>query len=142
MRRSLLLAALCAAVPLAGCYHVTVDTGRTPNGVTISQPFALGFVYGIVPPPTVETMAKCPNGVATVETQQSIVNALVGALTLGILTPMQVDVACAGGTADAGSSPDADLAIVVGQDDSAVLAVAEAADRSAETGEPVQVRFE
>lgn len=139
MRFALLLA---LAVSATGCYHVTVDTGRTPNGVTISEPFALGFIYGIVPPPTVETMAKCPNGVATVETQQSIVNALVSALTVGIVTPMQVDVACAGATADAGSAPAADLAIVVGEGDSAVLAVAEAAERSAETGEPVQVRFE
>ena len=32
-----------------GCDHVTVDAGRTPNGATIDQPFALGFVYGVVP---------------------------------------------------------------------------------------------
>ena len=137
MRFALVLALAFVAT---GCYHVTVDTGRTPNGVTIDQPFALGFVYGIVPPPTVETMAKCPNGVATVETQMSIVNWLVSALTAGIVTPMQVNVACAGGTADAGASAGAEQ--IVAREGEAVDAVAVAADRAATSGEPVQVRFE
>jgi Bor protein len=52
-------------------------------------------VYGLVPPEDMETKAKCTNGVAKVETQQSFRNGLVGILTLGIYTPWQIDVTCA-----------------------------------------------
>ena len=43
-----------------------------------------------MPPSTIETAQKCPNGVAKVETQQSFGNQLVGFLTLGIYTPMDI----------------------------------------------------
>ena len=65
MRRTLALLALTATV---GCYHATVDTGLAPSGQTIAKPWANSFVYGLVPPPVVETTSKCPNGVAKVET--------------------------------------------------------------------------
>ncbi len=38
---------------------------------------------------------ECPGGVARVETQQSFVNGLVGTLTSGIYTPLQVTTTCA-----------------------------------------------
>lgn len=49
----------------------------------------------LLPPSMVSTAERCPNGVAKVETQQSFVNQLVGFLTLGIYTPMQIKVTCA-----------------------------------------------
>lgn len=49
----------------------------------------------LVPPSTVSTSSKCPNGAARVETQLSFVNQVVSLLTLGIYTPMQVTVTCA-----------------------------------------------
>jgi hypothetical protein len=79
----------------AGCYHATVETGLTPSPVTIEKPWASGWIYGLVPPSTVETMAKCPNGAAKVETQLSFPNQLVNFLTLGIYTPMEIKVTCA-----------------------------------------------
>lgn len=79
----------------AGCYHATVDTGMTPSPVTIEKAWASGWVYGLVPPSTVETMAKCTNGVAKVETQLSFANQLVNVLTIGIYTPMEIKVTCA-----------------------------------------------
>jgi len=90
-----LLAAASAAVVLSGCYNVTVDTGLPASTDTIEKPFALGFVYGLVPPPPVETASKCKNGVAKVESQQSFVNGVVSMLTFGILTPWNIKVTCA-----------------------------------------------
>jgi hypothetical protein len=80
----------------SGCYHATIDTGLTPTAVTIEKAWAHGWILGLVPPNTVETMAKCPTGVAKVETQLSFANQLVSALTGGIYTPMEIKVTCAG----------------------------------------------
>jgi hypothetical protein len=80
---------------LGGCYHATVETGATPSTVVIDQPFASSWIYGLVPPKLVTSSSKCPSGVAKVETQHSFVNGLVGVLTLGIYTPMQIKVTCA-----------------------------------------------
>jgi hypothetical protein len=83
----------------AGCYHATIDTGRTPSTVKIEKHWASGWIYGLVPPSTVETAQKCPSGVAKVETQLSFANQLVNFLTFGIYTPMDITVTCAqGGT--------------------------------------------
>jgi len=90
-----------AAVLCAGCYHATVETGAAPSTEVIHQPFASSWIYGLVPPKTVEAESKCPNGVSKVETQHSFVNELVGILTLGIYTPMEIKVTCA----TAGASP-------------------------------------
>ena len=94
MRRFVSTLALPALL-LAGCYHATISTGQPAGSETISEPFATGWIYGLIPPATVETAAKCKNGVAKVETQYSFLNWLVGAITFGIYTPMQIDVTCA-----------------------------------------------
>jgi hypothetical protein len=90
-------AALVIAVSLVlgGCYHVTVDTGLTPSSTTIEKPWATSFINGLVPPATVETASKCPTGVAKVDTKLSFLNLLVGGLTIGIFTPMDIRVVCA-----------------------------------------------
>ncbi|NIS35132.1 MAG: hypothetical protein GWN79_22110, partial [Actinobacteria bacterium] len=96
------------AVGLAGCYHATIDTGLRPSGETVSEEWAHGFVAGLVPPSTVETASRCPNGVAQVETQLSFLNQLASFLTFGIYTPMTIEVQCAeagSGPADAASGP-------------------------------------
>jgi Bor protein len=80
---------------LCGCYHATVETGATPSTVVIDKSFASSWIYGLVPPETVTTSSKCPNGPAKIETQHTFVNQLVGFLTLGIYTPMQIKVTCA-----------------------------------------------
>jgi hypothetical protein len=88
---------LCAVslIALSACYHATVETGATPSTVVIDKAFASAWIYGLVPPSTVSTEAKCHNGVAKVETQHSFLNQVVGFLTLGIYTPMQIKVTCA-----------------------------------------------
>jgi hypothetical protein len=42
-------------------------------------------------------MQGCPAGVARVETRQSFANGLVGMITFGIYTPMEIIVTCADG---------------------------------------------
>lgn len=121
------------AVFTTGCYHSTVRTGSPLGTTTIEQPWALSFVYGIVPPPTVETASKCPSGVAQVESQQSFLNGLVGALTFGLFTPMSIKVTCA-------ASGRAEAPAVRSQGD-AVKSISRAADMAIGSGEPVLVRF-
>jgi hypothetical protein len=89
------LAPFALAVLLAGCYHATVETGRPPSPQVVEKSFASGWVLGLVPPSTVSTAAKCPDGVSKVETQLSFVNQLVSILTAGIYTPMEIKATCA-----------------------------------------------
>jgi hypothetical protein len=83
------------ALLLIGCYAATVETGLPPSNTVIKQPWSSCWIFGLVAPKTVETAAKCPNGVARVETQLSFVNQVVGIVTFGIYTPMQIVVTCA-----------------------------------------------
>ena len=93
MRRALLFLTLLLFLP--ACYHATVSTGLRPSTVKIEQKWASGWIYGLVPPEMVETMEQCPAGVAQVDTQHSFLNQLVGGLTMGIYTPMEIVVTCA-----------------------------------------------
>lgn len=77
-----------------------------------------------------ETAARCPSGVARIETQISFLNGLVSILTLSIYTPMDIVVTCAGssGTALAPLATDGlDLA----------SAIRVAAEEAASTQHPV-----
>ncbi len=116
MKKILLL--LGVALLLPGCYHATIETGRSPSPQTIEQKWAKGWIYGLVPPETVTTMERCSNGVARVETQLSFANQLVSFLTFGIFTPMEIVVTCAsGGMEDAAvvdSPADFDRALKAG----------------------------
>ena len=129
--RSLLPFAL--AVALFGCYHATIDTGAKPSTLTVEKHWASGWIFGLVPPSTVETAAKCPSGVSRVETQLSFVNMLVSFLTLSIYTPMDIRVTCAEGTAGTTSFAVPDSASAV----SWQAAIAKAASESQASGQPV-----
>lgn len=127
------LFAVAALFVLSGCYHAVVETGRTPSGQTVEKPWANSFLYGLVPPATVETASKCPNGVAKVETQMSFLNMLASTLTGGLYTPMDVRVQCAAAGA-AMAAPKAGAGELE-------RALNWAAVESARTGEPAFVRF-
>jgi len=88
----------------AGCYHATVETGAAPSNIVIHKSFASGWLFGLVPPSTIETQSRCPNGPAKVETQLSFVNQLVSFLTLSIYTPMEIKVTCAAPGRDQGAA--------------------------------------
>ena len=95
----------------SACFHANISTGATPSTVVVEKSFASSWIYGLVPPSTVETAAKCPNGVAKVETQLSFVNQLVGVLTLGIYTPMSIKVTCALNMASTGPASPTDITV-------------------------------
>jgi hypothetical protein len=133
-------ALLAAVVSLGACYHATIETGLTPSTQVLEQSFASSWIYGLVPPKTVETANRCPDGVSKVETQQSFVNQLVGFLTLGIYTPMHIRVTCAQAS---GASTGAMLTIPAGAEDNQVRAAfGGAADLAVREQAFVLVRFE
>jgi hypothetical protein len=131
---------LAASISLNACYHATIETGLTPSTQVLEQSFASSWIYGLVPPKTVETASRCPDGVAKVETQHTFVNQLVGFLTLGIYTPMNIRVTCAqAGAASSGAS----LTIPSSAGGEEVRAAfGDAAELVARTEAAVTVRFE
>ena len=139
-RASMLVATLILA---AGCYHATIETGLTPSTEVVSKPWAHGFIYGLVPPSTVETASKCKNGVAKVETQMSFLNGLVALITWEIYTPLQIDVTCAS-SSKMPADGSADAAAIHARGDSpeaASMALNEAAEAALRTGKPAYVAF-
>lgn len=137
---SLTLGVLLLVPALSACYHARIETGARPGSHVIDKPFALSFVYGLIPPPVVSTAQQCPQGAAVVETQQSFVNGLVNMLTFGLVTPMQITVTCA--AEDAAALPAEAVTVAAAASDAdAQTAIARAADRAVEAGEPVLVRF-
>ncbi len=101
-----LSALLAVALLGTGCYHATITTGKPMGSETIEVPWAHGFVAGLVPPATVETASRCPNGVAQVETVHSFLNMLATFITFNLYTPMSIKVTCAAG---GGTGEDMDL---------------------------------
>jgi len=86
-----------ATLMCSGCYRVTVVTGAPPATQTVDNQWQKSFVYGLVPPPEINTKEQCPQGFAIVETERSFLNGLVGAITYSIFTPMHAKVTCASG---------------------------------------------
>jgi len=141
MSRSLRLVFSALLVALPACYHATIETGLPASNDIIAESFASSWIYGLVPPKPVAAMAKCRSGVSKVETQLSFVNQLVGALTLGIYTPMSIKVTCATGGR---SAVPGQLEIKVGDGatpEEVIDAFRRAADASVESHGPVYVRF-
>jgi hypothetical protein len=140
--RQNLLRGLAVAVTVGlatGCYHATVETGRPQSGQLVEQKWAHGFLYGLVPPSTVETAQRCPNGIAKVETQLSFLNQIAYLLTFGIYSPMTIQVWCASG--GAGDSQGLVLTAPSRDRETVRTTIAEAAAMSARTGAAVYVRF-
>ncbi|MGZ8399607.1 MAG: Bor family protein [Gemmatimonadales bacterium] len=135
-------ALLAGLTVLGACYHATLETGLTPSTKVLEQKWASSWIYGLVPPKTVETASRCPDGIAKVETQLSFLNQVVHVLTLGIYTPMDIRVTCA---LPAGTSAPQGAALTVPADadsDRVREAFRAAADQAAEGQSIVLVRFE
>ncbi len=134
-------ALLGAVVALSGCYHATIETGLPPGNQTLEKAWASGWVFGLVPPSTVETASRCPNGVARVETKLSFLNMLVSAITLSIYTPMSILVTCAGTSME--EAERSQLMIKNGANlEEKQRAIRDAAELSAREGQPVLIKFE
>ena len=95
MKARPLFVVVLSAFVLSGCYVATIETGLPASDTKIVNNWASCFVYGLVPPETVQTASKCPSGVAKVVTKHSFLNGLVAGLTLSIYTPMTIEVTCA-----------------------------------------------
>jgi len=96
--RALTLAAVCLVA--SACYHQQVMSGRTPGTTIVAKPWTPTWIFGLVPATPIDVTQQCGRaGVAIVETQQTVPNWLVGLVTLGIFTPIDVKVTCASGSA-------------------------------------------
>jgi hypothetical protein len=140
MRRTPLALVLCAGV-LSGCFHQTIQTGRTPGSTTLEKEYVATWLWGIVPAKPIDVRQQCPGGVATIETQQTFMNGFVAVLTLGIYSPQYLKVTCAASTASV--PPDAiELRVPSdASDDERARFVSEAIARSVETGLTVVLRY-
>jgi len=136
-RRIVLFVTLLA---VSGCYAARVETGLAPSTTQIKKGFASCWIYGLVPPATVKTAAQCENGVAIVETKLSFVNGLVGALTFGIYTPMEIVVTCAQKPQASLMGAEVNLALCEGATTEEIQETfSHAADEAVRTGRPVIV---
>jgi len=97
MTRSLLsfLAVVLVATALAGCYSTRVSTPLEPNGNKIEKNFATGFLFGLATPGANIYAERCQHGMARMESKYSFLNMVASNLTLGLYTPMHVEVFCA-----------------------------------------------
>lgn len=145
MNKLFITAVLCVGFMVSGCYHATVETGKAPSAEVIEQPFALSFVYGLVPPPTVDAAEECSNGVSKVETKISFVNGLVQSLTFGLFTPMSIKVTCAQANAmgqDFNKKSNT-LALEKGASESEIQnTYSKAADMAVKDGEAIYISYE
>jgi len=138
MNRKVSTALALALVSSMACWHAIINTGRAESSTVVEKPWASSFIEGLVPPDPLDVTQECKGGVAKVETQHSFLNGLVAFLTIGIYTPIDIKVTCAG----AGMAPKtsliepSDKTPAAGHD-----AMAQAIDRAERTGEAVFVRF-
>jgi len=139
MRTVSRLSLVVSALLLSACFHQIVQTGRTPGTTVVERPWTATWLWGLVPAEEISVVSQCPNGVATIETQQSFLNGLVGGLTLGIYTPQEVRVTCASGGA---SLPGRHIDVAHDAPVSdRVTAIRQAIALAVETHETVQVRY-
>ena len=138
MKRSFRAPLALALVSSMACYHAVITTGRAESSTVVEKEWASGFIDGLVPPDPIDVSKTCASGVAKVETQHSFLNLLVQFITIGIYTPIDIKVTCAG----AGMAPKTSM--ITPSDNTPAAqreAMAQAADRAEHTGEAVFVRF-
>ena len=95
MKQQFTILMLVMSISFISCYNASVITDKTPSDVIIEEPWALSFVFGLIPPATIDASEKFKNGIAKVETELSFLNQLVSGLTGGLVTPMHITVTCA-----------------------------------------------
>lgn len=96
MRKALTAALLLSAFATSGCYHTRVVNENATAGETteVSGRYVL---YGIVPIGNndIDVDDECPNGLASVESEHTFIDGLIGTVTLGIYTPITIRYTCA-----------------------------------------------
>jgi hypothetical protein len=93
------MAALLAVAFLAtGCYTVRFQSNLTPGGAKFEEKGNF-FLWGLIGEKEVDLKKLCPTGPARWQNQQTFVDGLIGAVTLGIYIPRTINVECAGAKA-------------------------------------------
>ena len=140
MRVGKALVVAASLVATTACYHQVIQTGRAPGPTIIEKPWTATWVWGIIGATPINVSQQCKRGVATVETQMTVVNGLVYIITFGVYAPRDVKITCASGSA---MKPGMQEFYVGGaasaQERETVLETA--IDVSARSGSPVVVRF-
>lgn len=132
---------LLCAVLSNGCFHQVVQTGKPPGKIVVEHWFVSTWAWGLIPAKPIDVRRECPGGVATIMTEQSLVNTIITVLTIGIYVPRHVRVTCALQTS---STPPgaAELTIPADVSDAETSSLVQRAmERVAETGVPVVLRF-
>ena len=144
MRYMKFLPLLVIIVLTSSCYHAQIITDAEPSGEVIDQPWASGFIFGLVPPKEVRTASQCENGIAKVDTRISFLNGLVSAITFNIYTPMHITVACAESSMSAsGAGSENEITVSkTSTDDEVVKAIQEASEKAVAFKTPIYVRFQ
>jgi hypothetical protein len=123
------------------CFRQVVQTGRAPSQTVVQQNWVSTWIFGLVPATPIDARAQCPSGIATVETQTSFANGLLGILTIGIWTPQTATITCAAGTAVLPTGTEV-LRVAASASDAQVQDVLQqAAARASQLHRPVAVQF-
>lgn len=129
--------AVAACVLLSGCWHQVVATGLAPGATTVKKPWTSTWILGLVEAKPINVRQECPGGVAFVASKHTVPNSLAAMITLGIWTPVDVTITCAGGRASIGADM---IQVPLGQ--STTESVALAARLSREQGQTVALVWE
>ena len=103
---SVLLTLMFLVLVSAGCHQIVIDSGLEPATTQYHEEWNMAFAYAIFPA-QVDASQYCGGRWARVETKHSFLNWVVGAITFGIITPMDTKVVCAAGQGDEDGGSDA-----------------------------------
>jgi hypothetical protein len=91
-------ATLAAALLATGCYTTRFQSNLAPGGAKFEEKGNF-FLWGLVGEKEVDLKKMCPAGPARWQNQQTFVDGLIGAVTLGIYIPRTINVECTGAKA-------------------------------------------
>jgi hypothetical protein len=117
-RQLTILALISLLFATIGCHHVKIDSGLEPSPQVYNEEWNMAYAYAIFPA-QVDAAEYCGGRWARVETRQSFLNWVVGAITWGIITPMETKVVCAATGDGEGDSTDAPPATANSNDNTA-----------------------
>ena len=76
------------------CHRVIIDSGLEPTTEVYHEEWNMAYANAIYPA-MVDGSTFCEGLWSRIETRHSFLNGIVGAMTFGIITPMDVKVVCA-----------------------------------------------
>lgn len=87
-----------------GCatHKVQYKNPSTPSGGPTQSAKQSFFLWGMVGGTEVDLQKTCPTGISQIESEFSVGDRFLTILTIGLYSPMTVNVQCAGGVATAG----------------------------------------